>query len=126
MSPAAALGSAARHILPGRSAPARPGLRVVACRPARPRRAPFVVLVLALLGLGLVGLLVLNTALQQGSFDLADLEQRTTLLRDRRAELVGQIADRSAPGTLARRARELDMVPAEEPVFLRLDDAGAG
>jgi hypothetical protein len=82
--------------------------------------------VLALLGLGLVGLLVLNTALQQGSFDLADLEQRTALLRDRRAELVGQIADRSAPGTLARRARELDMVPAEDPVFLRLDDAGAG
>ncbi len=126
MSPAAALGSAARLILPGRQRPARPALRVVAGRPARQRRAPFVVLVLLLLGVGLVGLLVLNTALQQGSFDLADLEQRTELLRDRRAELVGQVADRSAPGTLARQARELDMIPAENVVFLPLDGVGAG
>lgn len=123
MSPAAALGSAARMILPSRQGPARPALRVVA-RPARQRRAPFVVLVLLLLGVGLVGLLVLNTALQQGSFDLADLEQRTALLRDRRAELVGQVADKSAPGTLARQARELDMVPAENLLFLPLDGIG--
>ena len=126
MSPAAALGSAVRLILPGRQRPARPALRVVAGQPARQRRAPFVVLVLLLLGVGLVGLLVLNTALQQGSFDLADLEQRTELLRDRRAELVGQVADRSAPGTLARQARELDMIPAENVVFLPLDGVGAG
>ena len=125
MSPAAALGTAARLILPGRQ-PVPPALRVVAGRPARQRRAPFVVLVLLLLGVGLVGLLVLNTALQQGSFDLADLEQRTELLRDRRAELVGQVADRSAPGTLARQARELDMIPAENVVFLPLDGVGAG
>jgi cell division protein FtsB len=125
MSPAAALGSAARMILPSRQGPVRPALRVVARRPARPRRAPFVVLVLLLLGVGLVGLLMLNTALQQGSFDLADLEQRTALLQDRRAELVGQVADRSAPGTLARQARELDMVPAESLVFLPLGDVGA-
>ncbi len=125
MSPAAALGSAARLILPGRQPPARPALRVVGGRPARHRRAPFVLLVLLLLGVGLVGLLVLNTALQQGSFDLADLEQRTELLRDRRAELVGQVADRSAPGTLARQARELDMIPAENVVFLPIDGVGA-
>jgi cell division protein FtsB len=124
MSPAAALGSAARMILPSRQRPARPALRVVARRPARQRRAPFVVLVLLLLGVGLVGLLVLNTALQQGSFDLADLEQRTALLRDRRAELVGQVADKSAPGTLARQARELDMIPAENLLFLPLDGIG--
>ena len=37
MSPAAALGSAARLILPGRQRPARPALRVVAGRPARQR-----------------------------------------------------------------------------------------
>ena len=69
-------------------------------------------------------MLVLNTALQQGSFDLADLEQRTALLRDRRAELVGQVADKSAPGTLARQARELDMIPAENLLFLPLDGIG--
>jgi hypothetical protein len=121
MSPAAALGSAARKVLPGRSSAQPPGLRVVPGRPPRPRRAPFVVLVLFLLGLGLVGLLVLNTALQQGSFDLAEFEQDTALLRDRQTELVGLVADRSAPGALARRAHELGMVPGENLLFLPLD-----
>jgi hypothetical protein len=121
MSPAAALGSAARMIRPSRQSIGPSRLRVVPRRPVRPRRAPFVVLVLLLLAVGLIGLLVLNTALQQGSFDLADLEQRTAVLRDRHSELVGEVADRSAPGTLARRAGQLGMVAGEHLVFLRLD-----
>jgi hypothetical protein len=80
-----------------------------------------VVLVLLLLAVGLIGLLVLNTALQQGSFDLTDLEQRTAVLRDRHSELVGEVADRAAPGALARRAGQLGMVAGEDLVFLRLD-----
>jgi hypothetical protein len=126
MSPTAALGSAARLILPGRLDVTRSRLRVVPPRPAHPRRAPFVVLVLFLLAVGLVGLLVLNTALQQGSFELTDLEQRTALLRDQHSQLVGDVADRSEPATLARVASQLGMVPGENLVFLRLDPAGPG
>jgi hypothetical protein len=125
MSPAAALGSVARTVLPGRL-DSRSRLRVVPGRAARPRRAPFVVLVLLLLAAGLVGLLVLNTSLQQGSFDLTELEQQTAWRRDRQSELVGDVANRSEPGALARRARQLGMVPGENLVFLRLDRADTG
>jgi hypothetical protein len=119
MSPAAAFGSAARRLLPG-PVPARAGLRAVPSATLRPRRAPFVVLVLLLLGVGLVGLLVLNAGLQQASFELTDLERETTVLRDRQAALAEEAAQRAAPGSLADRATSLGMVPNESPVFLRL------
>ncbi|HZY28267.1 MAG TPA: hypothetical protein VFE49_08445 [Jiangellaceae bacterium] len=118
MSPAAAFGSAARRLLPG-PVPPRAGLRAVPSATLRPRRAPFVVLVLLLLGVGLVGLLVLNAGLQQASFELTDLERETTVLRDRQAALADEAAQRAAPGSLADRATSLGMVPNESPVFLR-------
>ena len=125
MSPAAAFGAAARRVMPGRQ-PLRAKLRLVPARALRPRRAPFVVLVLLVLGLGLVGLLALNTSLQQGSFELTDLERETALLRDRHAVLADDVARRSAPGVLAERARSLGMVPNEAPVFLQVDPGGPG
>jgi hypothetical protein len=126
MSPATAAGSAAGTVLPSRLAPARSRLRVVPRRSARPRRAPFVGLVLFLLAVGLIGLLVINTSLQQGAFALTDLEQMTTLLRDRHSELVGDVANRSEPGALASRARQLGMVSGENLRFVRLDRTGGG
>jgi hypothetical protein len=125
MSPAAAFGAAARRVMPGRQSQ-RAGLRLVPARALRPRRAPFVVLVLLLLGFGLVGLLALNTSLQQGSFELTELERETALLRDRHAVLADDVARRSAPGVLAERARSLGMVPNEAPVFLHFDPGGSG
>jgi hypothetical protein len=125
MSPAAAFGAAARRVMPGRQSN-RAELRLVPARALRPRRAPFVVLVLLLLGFGLVGLLALNTSLQQGSFELTELERETALLRDRHAVLADDVAHRSAPGVLAERARSLGMVPNEAPVFLQVDSGGSG
>ena len=118
--------SSERATPPGRLRPARSGLRVVPGRPVRPRRAPFVLLVLFLLAAGLVGLLVLNTSLQQGTFDLTDLEQHTALLRDRHSELVSDVANRSEPGALASRAKHLGMVPSADPQFLQPDRTGTG
>ena len=83
-------------------------------------KAPFVVLVLLVLGMGLVGLLVLNTSLQQASFELTDLERETAVLRDRQTALAEEAARRAAPGSLADRARSLGMVPNQSPVFLHL------
>ncbi len=124
MSTLPASGAAPRRSLPTSSPPQprRPGLKLVAGRPARPRRAPFVVLVLVVLGVGLIGLLLLNTALQQGTFELRDLERENRILRDRHAELSEAVADRSAPDELARRAAELGMVPAPQPETLVVDD----
>jgi uncharacterized protein HemX len=89
-------------------------------------RGPFVVLVLAVLALGLVGLLMLNTALRQGAFALDELDAQTTQLRDRQESLAEEVASRDAPDELARRARMLGMEPADDPVFLVLEPAAGG
>jgi hypothetical protein len=84
-------------------------------------RAPFVLLVVVLLGGGLIGLLVLNSALSEGSFQLDDLKQRTKELTDEEQALQRDIDAYSAPQALQRRARELGMVPGGDPAFLGPD-----
>jgi cell division protein FtsB len=113
-------------VAPGarRSGPGGVALRVLPGVTKSPR-APFVVLVLLILGIGLVGLLVLNTALQQGSFALAQLEAETTALRDRAEVLASQVAVLESPAGLAERARALGMVPAEDLEFIELEAVGA-
>ncbi len=60
-------------------------------------RAPFVLLVAVLLGGGLIGLLVLNSALSEGSFQLDDLKQQTKELTDEEQALQRDIDAYSAP-----------------------------
>ncbi|MDX3574147.1 septum formation initiator family protein [Streptomyces sp. ID05-47C] len=89
--------------------------------PARPRQAartPFVLLVVLLLGGGLIGLLVLNSALSEGSFKMDDLQKDTKNLTDEEQALQRDIDSYSAPDALQRRARELGMVPGGDPAFL--------
>ena len=77
--------------------------------------------VLLLLG-GFVGVLLLNTAMAQGSYTMRDLQHRSDELADTQDALRHQIDGVSGPGPLAQRARQLGMVPAETPAFLRLSD----
>ncbi len=86
--------------------PSRPRLTVVDDRPFRPPRMPFVLFVVVLLGAGLIGLLLLNTQLQQGTFQVTDLNQQAKELRDQQEDL----------------ERRYGMVPNPNPVFLRLPD----
>jgi hypothetical protein len=97
-------------------------LDVVPRAPFKAPRVPFVLLVLVVLGVGLVGLLLLNTSLQQGSFAIHDLQRQTSLLADRQSELERQVAVLAAPESLASRAVKLGMVPNPNPAFLRLSD----
>jgi hypothetical protein len=90
--------------------------------PATHPKAPFVVLVLALLGGGLIGLLLLNTTLAQGAFTLRDLQRTGVLLSERQQALAQQLADEQEPAALARRARALGMVSGGAPAFVRLPD----
>ncbi|MBH5334402.1 septum formation initiator family protein [Streptomyces pactum] len=83
-------------------------------------------LVVVLLGSGLISLLVLNSALNQGSFELERLERRTTELEDERQALQQEVDRLSAPDALERRARELGMVPGGSPVFLGPDGTVRG
>ncbi|MFJ6698673.1 cell division protein FtsL [Streptomyces sp. NPDC091272] len=89
--------------------------------PPQAARAPFVLLVVVLLGGGLICLLMLNSALNEGSFRLNDLKKQTTELTDEQQALQRDVDDRSAPGALERRARELGMVPGGPPAFLGPD-----
>ncbi|MFI9610227.1 septum formation initiator family protein [Streptomyces sp. NPDC052023] len=89
-------------------------------------RTPFVLLVVLLLGGGLIGLLVLNSALSEGSFQLDDLQEETKSLTDEEQALQRDIDGYSAPGALQRRARELGMVPGSDPAFLGPDGTVKG
>ncbi|MFG3201816.1 septum formation initiator family protein [Streptomyces sp. NPDC048192] len=88
---------------------------------ARAARTPFVLLVVLLLGGGLIGLLMLNSALSEGSFKLADLQKRTKNLTDEEQALQRDIDAYSSPDALQRRARQLGMVPGGDPAFLGPD-----
>jgi cell division protein FtsB len=89
-------------------------------------RTPFVLLVVLLLGGGLIGLLVLNSALSAGAFQRDDLERDTKNLTDEEQALQRDIDSYSAPDALERRARELGMVPGGDPAFLDPDGTVKG
>ncbi len=76
---------------------------------------------MVLLGSGLIGLLVLNSSLNQGSFELSRLQKQTTELTDEQQSLQQDVDKLSAPDALDRRARELGMVPGGNPAFLGPD-----
>ncbi|SBT88725.1 Septum formation initiator [Streptomyces sp. DI166] len=94
--------------------------------PGRAARTPFVLLVVLLLGGGLIGLLVLNSALSEGAFRLDDLKRETKSLTDEEQALQRDVDAYSAPDALQRRARELGMVPGGDPAFLDPDGTVKG
>lgn len=89
-------------------------------------RTPFVLLVVALLGGGLISLLLLNSALNEGSFQLSKLKRETTALTDEEQALQRDVDGYSAPDALQRRAHELGLVPGGSPVFIGPDGKVAG
>ncbi len=82
----------------------------------------FLALCVVLLLGGFVGVLVLNTAMAKGSYTMRDLQRRSDALADTQDALRHSIDGVSGPGPLAQRARDLGMVPAASPAFLRLTD----
>ncbi|MFD3378101.1 MULTISPECIES: septum formation initiator family protein [unclassified Streptomyces] len=94
--------------------------------PGQAARTPFVLLVVLLLGGGLIGLLVLNSAVSEGSFQLDDLQRDTKSLTDEEQALQRDVDAYSAPDALQRRARELGMVPGGDPAFLNPDGSVRG
>jgi hypothetical protein len=75
-----------------------------------------------LLAAGLIGLLLLNTALAQGSFTLHDLRATSGALADTEDNLTQSLDASSSPANLAARAARMGMVPAQSAAFLRLTD----
>ncbi|GGZ66591.1 hypothetical protein GCM10010371_28070 [Streptomyces subrutilus] len=128
-------GRAGRFATLTRGQAARVG-RALGGRPGRPTggagstgqaaRMPFVLLVVALLGGGLISLLLLNSALNEGSFQLSRLKKETTALTDEEQALQRDVDGYSAPDALQRRAQELGLVPGGSPVFIGPDGKVTG
>jgi hypothetical protein len=91
---------------------------VSATRSGVPPRAPFMLLVVALLGGALVSLLLLNTVLAKDAFTLTELQQSNNLLTQQRQALQEQIAQEESPERLAQKAKALGMVQPVRPAFV--------
>jgi hypothetical protein len=99
-----------------------PRLRVVTGAPLRRGGAAFGIVCAILLAAGLVALLVLNTALAQGSFTLQKLQATSDQLTDTQGILTQSLDVSKSPANLATKALGLGMVPAGSAAFLRLSD----
>ncbi|MEU1122720.1 septum formation initiator family protein [Streptomyces sp. NPDC005899] len=100
--------------------------RLMPSGPSTAARTPFVLLVVLLLAGGLISLLLLNSALNEGSFRLSRLKKQTTELTDEQQALQRDVDSYSEPDALERRARELGMVPGGSPAFLNPDGTVRG
>jgi hypothetical protein len=87
-------------------------------RAAAPPRAPFVLLVVGLLGGALVSLLLLNTVLAQDAFTLSELQRGNQQLSERREALQEDIARESSPEVLHQNALRLGMKDPQRPAFI--------
>ena len=118
---AAARSSALASGLAARGRDARDvGLKLVGPVRVRARRAPFVVVVLSVLAAGLVGLILLSTAMQAQAFRIDELQQRATLLNAQKEQLATEVDQMQSPSGLANRALTEGMAPSATPVSLPL------
>ena len=106
---------------PGRFAGRAP-LRAVPKAIERSGNGVFAVLCMALLAVGLLVLLLLNTALAQGAFTLQNLTITSGTLTDEAHGLRQSVEAQSNSAALAQRAVALGMVPAKSMAFVRLSD----
>lgn len=105
-----------------RTAVRRPRLAAVPVAVARRSRVPFVGLVALILLVGVSGLLLFNTWMQQSAFTQTRMEDRAARLEARQQSLAMSLERTSDPQRLAVRARNLGLVPAVHPAFVRLTD----
>jgi hypothetical protein len=95
---------------------------VVTGAPLRHGGAAFGIICATLLAIGLIGLLLLNTVLAQGSFTLSKLRATSDQLTDVQGALNQSLDSSKSPANLAKRAIDMGMVPTESAAFLRLSD----
>jgi hypothetical protein len=106
---------------PGTKPATRPsvGPAVARTRPRHPR-APFILLLVGLLGGALVSLLVISTTLAQGSYRISSLQQQNANLAKQEQLLTEQVAQASSPAQIAQQAEEFGMRPDPALQFINL------
>jgi hypothetical protein len=99
-----------------------PRLRVAPPVPVSAPRAPFVALILVLVVGGVLGILLVNTKINENAFRLDRLQKQQAALDLQQQQLQKQIAEHEAPGNLAAKARRFGLVESGPPAFIRLPD----
>jgi hypothetical protein len=94
------------------------------CPDSADARTPFVMLVMALLALALIATLWLSTAATADSYHLENARKTVRTLTERSEGLSRAVATLETAPELARRARELGMVPAGDPARLIVGSDG--
>jgi hypothetical protein len=100
--------------------PRRWGLTSVPIPSRRMASVPFVLVLGVFLAIGMVGLLLLNTALQEQGFAVQNRQKEAAQLGYRVAELQSQVTEARSSTRLAVEATKLGMVPNPYPVYLTL------
>ena len=97
----------------------RPSVRPAVGR-TRPRhpRAPFIMLLVGLLGGALVSLLFISTTLAEGSYRITNLQQQNASLAKQEQLLTQQVAQDSSPQQIAQEAEQLGMRPNPNLQFI--------
>jgi len=101
----------------------RPGRKVSS---AAFNRAPFVVGLIALLGLGVTAVLWLNTLTDEAGMRTSTAKSRTTDLRLTIEQLRHDVAMLDATPRIAEQAKALGMVQAGDSAMLMVDGSGQG
>ncbi|MGS0686953.1 hypothetical protein ACVBEQ_17735 [Nakamurella sp. GG22] len=89
-------------------------------------RAPFVVMLIALLGAGIAGVLYLNTMTDEAGMRTSTAKTATSDLRLEIEALQRDVALLDATPRIADAAAKLGMVPAGDSAMLMVNEAGAG
>lgn len=92
--------------------------------PPRPRmaRVPFLLVLIGLVGVGMVGLLLLNTGLQNQAFEASLLRQEAAQTSYKQGELAQLAIEAESTRELSRKATELGMRPNQGVAFIELPD----
>lgn len=101
---------------------ARPALRPLATPSRRLARLPFLVVLIVAFGLGMAGLLMLNTTLQNQEFEARRLSSQASQLTYVQDDLESQLQNVSSPASLAQKAYAQGMRPNVHPAFLVMPD----
>jgi hypothetical protein len=96
----------------------KPRLKAVPRPPARLARIPFIAVLIAVFGVGMAGLLMLNTTLQNQAFEGRALTRQANELIYSQAELDSELSRRTSAAELGRRASALGLRPNPRPAFL--------
>jgi hypothetical protein len=87
-------------------------------------KVPFVVLVIAALGLGLGVTLWLSTYAAERSYELGHAHQTNTALQQQKEALERDVLEAQAAPALAEAARDLGMIPSRDTAHLLQDPGG--